>query len=244
MGLPRAHSVVILNDSYTGQMIGLINGALLSVIRTAGVSGLIMRYFDDARSLKKINIGIIGWGPIGRYHLKVCENLFSERIENVFLYDIRSVIKMSEVEFFDKARVHIVEKWEEAYDKSDIFITCTVSEAPYINKPPKQGALLLNVSLRDYCTSMFRYVKDSIIVDDWEEVCREKTDIEMMHKEKGLRKEDTRSILDIVCREAFRDIAIDQPVMFNPMGMAVFDIAVGTFYLQTAQKYGNGKKLD
>jgi ornithine cyclodeaminase len=100
------------------------------------------------------------------------------------------------------------------------------------------------VSLRDYKTDIFEYVKDSIIVDDWEEICREKTDIEMMHLEKGLEEKDTKSIIDMVVDNCMADYPAEVPIMFNPMGMAVFDMAVGTYYVREAQKKGVGQELE
>ena len=72
-----------------------------------------------------------------------------------------------------------------------------------------------------------------MIVDDWEEVCRERTDIEMMHLEKGLQKENTKSIIDIVREDCIGKFDPVYPVMFNPMGMAVFDIAIAGFYYES-----------
>ena len=102
----------------------------------------------------------------------------------------------------------------------------------------------MNISLRDYETSIYDYVKDSIIVDNWEEICRERTDIEMMHLEKGLRKEQTKSIIDMVKNHCMKDYPADVPIMFNPMGMAVFDMAMGTYYFTEAQKRGIGQDLE
>ena len=67
-------------------------------------------------------------------------------------------------------------------------------------------------------------------VDDWEEVNREKTDIEMMHIHKGLEEEGTYSIVDMVVENGFSKHSAETPLMFNPMGMAVFDIAIGSHY--------------
>ena len=146
------------------------------------------------------------------------------------LYDIRPVDR----ELLEENKlVEIVDSWEAAYREADIFITCTVAEAAYIDQPPKPGSLHLNVSLRDYKTNVFDWFKDAIVVDDWEEVCREKTDIEMMHLEKGLQKEDTRSIIEVVCDNCLSLYSKESPVMFNPMGMAVFDIAMGAYYYRT-----------
>lgn len=240
--IPRAHSVTVLNNSDTGEPVGIINTALLSVIRTASVSGLMIRYFEKARELKKIKIGIVGFGPIGQYHLKMCSNLLDSNIEQVFLYDINNIdINIIDKEIRDK--VIIVNNWQKAYEDADIFITCTVSKASYIDEKPKPESLHLNVSLRDYKTSVFEWFRKAIVVDDWDEVCREKTDIEIMHLEKGLSKEQTFSICDVVmnnCLELFFD---GNPILFNPMGMAVFDIAIATYYYNLALKKLIGQEL-
>lgn len=242
-GIPRAHSVVILNKAETGEPVGIINTALLSTLRTASVTGLMIRYFDKVRPLKNIRLGIIGWGPIGQHHFKMCTTLFGDRLSKISLFDLRKIDK-SAIDFADKDKIMVAGSWEEAYSDADVFITCTVSNAPYIDKPPKKGSLQLNVSLRDYKTDVFDYVKHSIIVDNWEEVCREKTDIEMLHIEKGLQAEDTKSIIDVVMNQCMKDYAEDAPIIFNPMGMAVFDMAVGAYYLAEAKARNIGHHLE
>jgi len=235
-GIPRAHSVVVLNDADTGEPLGIINTALLSVIRTASVSGMVIKRFCSKRKMKGIRIGITGFGPIGQYHLKMCQDLLGDRITKICLYDLQA-IDISNIA--EPSRVEAVTSWEEAYVAADIFITCTVSDAPYIDKKPKPGSLHLNVSLRDYKPSVYEWFKDAIIVDDWEEVCRERTDIEMLHKEKGLQKQNTWSITDVLKDESWAQFDEKSPVMFNPMGMAVFDIALGNYYYQAASRKKN-----
>ncbi|MGD2089297.1 MAG: 2,3-diaminopropionate biosynthesis protein SbnB [Candidatus Aminicenantes bacterium] len=241
-GIPRAHSVVILNKAETGQPVAIINTAFLSILRTAAVTGLMIRYFDKVRPLKDVTLGIIGWGPIGQNHLRMAIDLYGDKIAKIFLYDIRPIDK-SAIDFAPRDKIVIAQNWERAYVDADVFITATVSKASYIDKEPKKGSLQLNVSLRDYKTDMFEYVKDSIIVDDWEEICREKTDIEMMHLEKGLEEKDVKSIIDMVVGNCMADYPAEMPIMFNPMGMAVFDMAVGTYYFKEAQKKGVGEEL-
>jgi 2,3-diaminopropionate biosynthesis protein SbnB len=241
--IPRAHSVVVLNHADTGVPIAVINTSLLSVIRTASVSGLLIRYFDKIKSSKELKLGIIGWGPIGQYHFKMCTELLGNRLKKISIYDLKTIDNNS-IDYPDKDSIHIRENWEQVYDGADILITCTVSKEPYIDKRPKEGALLLNVSLRDYCTDIYDFVKNSIIVDDWDEVCREKTDIEMMHKERGLLKENTWSIVDVVCGNCLVNFKNNETVMFNPMGMAVFDIAIGKYYFDKAREMDVGQLLD
>lgn len=242
-GIPRAHSVVILNNADSGEPTAVINTAFLSIIRTASVSGLIMRYYDYARNLKKFNLGIVGWGPIGKNHFNLFTELYGDRIEKIFLYDIVSINK-EEIDFNGKEKIIVTKNWEDAYRDADVFITCTVSKDRYINMKPKEGSLQLNVSLRDYNVDIFDYVKGNIIVDDWDEVCRENTDIEFFHKERGLNKESVKTINDVVCRNYFESLGKDQCAMFNPMGMGVFDMAIGNYYLEKSKGKRVGIILD
>jgi 2,3-diaminopropionate biosynthesis protein SbnB len=232
-GIPRAHSVVILNNADTGEPLAIICTPLLSIIRTASVSGLVIKSYNDNCELRNIKIGIIGFGPIGQYHLQMCLALLGDRISEVLVYDI---LPVHESTYHKNKLVKVVDCWEDAYIDSDIMITCTVSSQPYIDKAPKKGSLHLNVSLRDYKTSTYKWFKGCMIVDSWEEVCRENTDIERMHLEMGLAKEHTKSLVDVVKNNCFNSIDRDSATMFNPMGMAVFDVAFGSFYYNRSQE--------
>jgi N-[(2S)-2-amino-2-carboxyethyl]-L-glutamate dehydrogenase len=240
--IPRAHAVVILNKAETGEPVSIINTALLSIIRTSSVSGLMIRYFLKARPLKHINLAIIGWGPIGQHHFQMATSVMGDKLNKIFLYDLRGIDKDA-IDSPYKEKIIVVDSWQEAYTDTDIFITCTVSKAPYVDLPPKTGSLQLNCSLRDYKVDILDHTK-AIIVDDWEECCREKTDLEMMHLNKGLMKKDTKSIVDVVVHNCMADYPAEEAVMFNPMGMAIFDIATGKYYLEKAIEMGLGRELE
>ncbi|MNC42432.1 hypothetical protein D3C75_912470 [compost metagenome] len=142
-----------------------------------------------------------------------------------------------------REKTEVAASWEEVYRRSDVFMTCTVSDHRYINLPPEKGSLLLNVSLRDYQPEALASVK-AIIVDDWDEVCRENTDIERLHLEQGLTRSGTRTIADVICRRGLADFSPAEPVLFCPMGMAVFDIATGVYFARGARERGLGTELD
>ena len=242
-GIPRASSVVVLNEASTGVPKAIINSAKLSMVRTASISAMVLKKFDDVRNLQDFTISIIGWGPIGKHHYKACTSLFGDRIKKINLFDIRGV-KIDEENEELKNKIHICSSWEEAYEDADVFITCTVSDAPYVNLKPKKSSFHLNVSLRDYQVDTFKYFKDRIIVDDWEEVCREKTDIELASLQRGLKEEDTDTIIDVVCNDLFKKYDTEKPIIFNPMGMAVFDIAIGEYYRKKAIELNKGLVIE
>ncbi|PSL45613.1 ornithine cyclodeaminase [Chitinophaga niastensis] len=237
----RAHSVTILNEHDSGIPLCVINTAMISALRTAAVSGTIVeQYLALKKADKQFTVGIIGFGPIGKTHLKMITAILGNRIDKILLYDINGV-DLSSVDAAWQDKIQVCDSWQACYTTADIFITCTVSSSPYVDLPPVKGSLQLNVSLRDYKAEMVAHM-DVIVVDDWEEVCRQNTDIENMHKVMGLEKKDTLSISDILCTDALQGKE-DAVIMFNPMGMAIFDIALGGYYYQEAVRKNIGSVM-
>ena len=239
----RANSITVLNEAETGIPISIINTSLVSGIRTAGVTGLIIKkYLASAPGKTACKIGITGFGPIGNLHLQMLNTIVGDTVSLYKIFDPKG-INTQLIPVLIREKTEVVQSWEAAYEDADIFVTCTVSPRPYINKPPKKGSLQMNVSLRDYEPTIQEHVK-YMIVDSWEEVCRENTDIESMHKKNGLQKVDTLSLTDVVCHNKLTGITEKDVLMFNPMGMAIFDIAVGRHYYDLAKQQQVGTLLE
>jgi len=239
--IPRAHSVIILNEESTGIPIAVINTPLISGIRTAGVTGLLIEKYVENLKPGKLKFGIIGFGPIGQLHLEMIVGMFEGLIEKVYLFDITTI----DIELVDSKYRHLVEisdTWQDVYTNSKIFMTCTVSAAPYIDLAPQKGTFHLNISLRDYQAHLVKHM-DKIIVDNWEEICRENTDIERMHLDFGLNRQDVVEIHDSLDGPFWENLE-QKVIMFNPMGMAAYDIAVGKYYLDKSLEKGIGLVLE
>jgi ornithine cyclodeaminase len=173
----------------------------------------------------------------------MCTALLGCRCSKIILYDLNGVDTRL-IDDENKELVEVAANWQQVYDESDIFITCTVSKERYIDRQPKPGSLHINVSLRDYKASVYPWFKDAIIVDDWEEVCRENTDIERFHLEKDLNKNNAATIVDLLDAAWINSIEQTQAIMFNPMGMAIFDIAIAQHYLQRIEQECTARHLD
>lgn len=240
-GLQRAHAVSILNEVDTGIPLCIINTNLISAIRTSAVSATIVHHFlKNRKDQDKLNVGIVGFGPIGQLHQQMISDLLGSRMGTCFIYDIKEVDTIIKDKMPDNVRF---ETSLDFFGNVDVFITCTVSSERYINVAPKKGSLHLNVSLRDYLPEFIQYV-DCLIVDDWKEVCRENTDIEVMYKQGLISQEDTHTIQDVVCRDLLSSLDTAAVIMFNPMGMAVFDVAIGAYYYRRALAQKQGTMLD
>jgi ornithine cyclodeaminase len=239
-GLPRAHSVIVLNNAETGVPCMIINTPKASIVRTASVSGVLIKKYIAAKAIKKLKVGIVGWGPIGKAHYEMCKSLLRDFEVHYTIYDKQESALNTRI----SNGISIGDSWQKAYRDADIFITCTVADKSYIDIPPKEGSLHLNVSLRDYTPGTYHFFKNNIIVDDWDEVCRERTDIEVMHMEMGLQKEGTRNMADVVVQNSLLvDEAPETPIFFNPMGMGIFDLAIAEHYFRKAGDLNIGVKL-
>lgn len=246
-GLPRAHSITLLNDAATGVPCAILNSPLPSAARTAAVSGLLLRHYLSARGEdSRMKVGIIGFGPVGRLHYDMCCQIYKERIDQIYLYDIRGCHldspDLDRVTPHLRGLTQVADSWQQLYNECNVVIACTVSKDRYIDVSPKKGCLLLDVSLRDFHTAALSSVH-TIVVDDWDEVCRENTDIEHLHLQSGLTKEQTITLTDVVCRHALKDVRSEEPVLFCPMGMAVFDLAAAAYFVERADKLGVGIHL-
>ena len=60
-----------------------------------------------------------------------------------------------------------------------------------------KNSVKMNVSLRDFKPETYPYFKDTVIVDDWEEVCRENTVIELWNQQYGLSRRDVLTMMHL-----------------------------------------------
>ncbi|WDE09252.1 2,3-diaminopropionate biosynthesis protein SbnB [Thalassomonas viridans] len=242
-GIARAQSVTALNNSQTGVVEAIINTSYISAVRTAAVTGLVIEEFLEARpGARALTIGLNGFGVIGQTHIAMLADICPDLIETIAVFDPRGV----DLSGFDsplKDKIKAVDSWQQAFDGADVFITATTSAKGYIDGEAKAGSLHLNVSLRDYQPA-FRHQVDHMLVDNWEEICRHNTDVENMHLAGLLDKEDTLNLPQLISEKSFKGLAADEVVMFNPMGMAVFDIATAVHFYQAASASGIGTRLD
>jgi ornithine cyclodeaminase len=244
IGIPRAHSVVVLNNAATGQPIALINSPLLSILRTAAVSAVMLRRWlelPNQQHERPLNVALIGCGPIGQWHTRMLKTVLGSRLGKLRTYDLSPERARQAAEMGGQAG-SIAANWEEAYFQSDIIVTCTVSGSRYIFSPPPPGSLLLHVSLRDYRPSALASI-DTVVVDDWDEICRENTDIEQMHQVVGWQKDRTVTLFEAVFGDKLLAMPKDGRLLFSPMGMAIFDIAVAAYTLKLARDRGIGIEL-
>jgi L-lysine cyclodeaminase len=140
-GIPTIISTISLFDGSSGHLIGLIDGTLVTALRTGAASAIASRVLAEPRSR---TLGVIGCGAQAVTQIHALSRLFS--FDRIIAYDIRDDVARTlrdRVGFLD-VRVERVrrEQLAELLAESDILCTCT-SAAPgegpvfldFANKP-------------------------------------------------------------------------------------------------------------
>lgn len=231
--IPRAHSVLILNDTQTGVPLATLESGMISGIRTAAVSASVLIEYINSNPKNEYIVGVSGYGPIAKLHIEMLREILGPKIDQIKIFDINQNNQDTNSTF----PLNFCNTWQKAYKDADIFITCTSSSKAYIDLMPKLGSLHLNVSLRDYTPEIINKCSH-VIIDDWDEVCRENTDIENTHIKYGLQKSQTQPLSTFFGNQYLSKTDLGSNFLsFHPMGMAIFDMAIAhRFYTLAKEK--------
>lgn len=240
-GLERASAVIILNDPETHYPVAVIEGSLISGMRTAAVTAVAIQHLalPDARQL-----ACIGCGPIARMQIEtILEHIPS--IQSVFLFDIRKeamdTLINSLREKFPSVQYHATESAEITVKEGDIVVTCTVTDKPYIPYHwLRKGSFVCNVSIMDLEKEVFLKA-DKVVVDDWDQANREKKIINQLVEEGKFSREQLHAELgEIVVGKCPGRESEEEIIVLNPMGMAIEDIACAQSIYQKALQNNKG----
>lgn len=243
LGIERASALIVLNEPQTHFPTAILEGAFISGMRTAGVTAVAVRHlaregFDS--------VACLGCGPIARLQLETLLDQFPS-VTRVDLFDLcRDAAERLAAELGASGAADVVVRSsaEAAVRDGDVVLTCTTADRPYLSHDwLRPGALVANVSLMDVEKAAFVRA-DKLVVDDWDQCNREGKIIHQLVQEQRLARTDLHAELgEIVAgwrpgRENDEEI-----ILFNPMGMAIADIACAQAVYLSALHHGVGRRL-
>jgi len=242
--LPRASGLIILNDPKTKIPISIMDGTIISAMRTGAVTGIAAKYL--ARENSQI-LGLIGAGVQNRTQLKAVL-VTRPSIQKVYICDLyyeKSTIFANDMSKDCGIEVIPVKTVEEASISSDIIITATTTNEPILQeKWVKKGTLYSNVSGYE-CTYKTVRQSDKIVVDNWAQVKHRKSStIALMANEGIISDEDIYAeIGEIVNNKKQGRISDNERIYFNAVGMSIEDISFATRLYRIAKENKIGIEL-
>lgn len=243
-GLPRASALIILNSPETGMPLAVLDGTLISAMRTGAMTALGVRYLAPRKTRK---IGMIGAGVQSRTQILGLFTALPE-IEEIALAN-RDIAKAEAVADECQKRwgapVHAVETTDEALADADVALTITTAHEPLMfARQIKPGALTVQLAGHECEFGVIQQCR-KIVTDDWDVVKhRGIMTPAIMHQEGLLADSDIHAnIGELILGIKPGRENDDERIHYAHMGMGVDDVALAWAVYQTARQRGLGIRL-
>lgn len=240
----RASALIILNDPQSNYPIAVMEGSIISAMRTAAVTVIGARYL--AREGFR-TVSVIGCGVIARMQLVSLLEQF-EAIRTIHLFDLNTEAARALADElgtrFEQVELRVAASAEQAVRQAEVLVTATVASAPHIPYEwLAKGAFVSNISIMDLHKDVFVRA-DKVVVDDWDQSNREKKIINQLVLEGQFSRERLHAELGeiLIGAKPGRERE-DEIIVLNPMGMAVEDIASAAEMYERAVAQGKGTRL-
>ncbi|MCP3890224.1 MAG: ornithine cyclodeaminase family protein [Desulfobulbaceae bacterium] len=243
-GLPRATALIIILDPETLIPMCVMDGAIVSAMRTGAASGVAAKYLANPDSEV---MGLVGASVQGRTqllaikagvpNLKVCKVFdLSQNTSELFAAEMSEKVNM---------KIVPVNSAEEAFRESDVISTATMAREAYVKGEwYKPGAFHAEISFWDTPPSALKEF-DRIFVDDWYHVKHHGVDVSWRAVKDGIIKEEaiTGNLGDVVTGKVEGRLNPDDKIFFNPIGMGLHDLSEAYRVFCKAKEIGIGQNL-
>ena len=250
-GLPRASAIIILNDPETGFPLAVMDGTVVSAMRTAAATGVGAKYL--ARKDSKV-VGLVGAGPINRSQIRaVCEvlpELNRTGSGEVKIFDLRSNRAQEFAQDMEEElgiSFRVAQSAEEAVSDSDVVVAATVGVTPessYIEAHwLKEGSFLSSVSASDATIEVVLQADKRVVTD--RHATKTPTWLMGLICTRGLLSEDDLvEIGEIINGKQPGRENDKERIYFNPTGLGVEDVIAAHRVYQQAVARGIGQELE
>lgn len=242
--LPRASAIQILNDRETKLPLAIIEGTIISAMRTGSVGGIAAKYLATKNSS---TCGIFGAGVQARTQAMAVK-VGLPGIERFIIYDLnqeRASTWCKEMSEFLNVPCDPMPSCEATVREADLFVTVTTASHPFI-KPEwiRPGHTEIHMANHEDELDVINRA-DKIVVDDWNQVLhRAVQSIYFAFKEGIISDSDIDAELgDVILGNKRGRDNDEQFVYFNAVGMGHEDIAFAARIYETAKMRGIGRML-
>lgn len=235
-GIPRASAVLILNDPHTGYPYALLEGALISAVRTAASAVLGALWLNDQKKSAP-RLSIVGGGVISR---NILETFVAHgwSFDSVGIHDLNAESAQALTAFGEQLGLPDVKAvaLEDALT-ADIVVFATSAGTPYVNGSGtfRPGQIVLNISLRDIGEEII--AESYNYFDDVTHCLKANTSPHLAEQKFGHRDFVTGTVAALIRGDI--QVTRDKPLIYSPFGMGILDLAIGRMIHDIAVKAGS-----
>jgi len=220
--MPRSNAITILSDPDTGFPLAVMDGTVISAMRTGAVVGVGAKYL--ARPDSEV-VGLIGAGVINRTQLAAIHTMLPG-LRLVKLYDMvpeNAQAYAAEMGEQLGLEIKVVDSAQSAVEGADIVGPAThVGPADRYIQPEwiKKGAYLANLSVNDYTLEAVS-VCDKVVVDHKKQLETPGTLLTDAVEGGVINADDIIEFGSIVTGRQPGRRGDDERILFSPMGMGL-----------------------
>ena len=250
-GLPYLSGLMILNDAVTGQPKAIMNGSVLTAMRTGAVGGVGAKYLSKKDSK---SVGLVGCGVQGLHQIMyVCA---VRPIKDVYLYDAFNkdlsgfVNRLSEKLGDDSISIHVCENSTELLKHSDIVVSATQAVDPVYPNDEEllKGKCVIAVGSwrperREVPDAVFKLINN--VYTELPYACEESGDLRIPLETGVLKQENVKYMEDLIFDEKNGNPhKHNDTTYFKSVGMGLFDLCAAQLVYEKAIEKGIGQKID
>ena len=242
--LPRATALIILNDPVTMVPLAVMDGAIISAMRTGGVTGVCAKYLAPSDSRV---VALFGAGVQNRTQLMALLAAIPT-ITTVRVYDYfyeRS--KAFALQMGKKLDIEItpIENRKDMFKDADIIVTASTATEPLVyGKELEKGCYLSHIGGNEVDEDVI-FKADKIVVDNWEVSKHRRGDTlsEMAAVGKVQDSMIYASVEELVVGKKAPRADDDEIAYTSNVGLGTYDIAVAHRVYMEAKTKGKGTIL-
>lgn len=246
---PTTLAKIMVQDINTGEIIGILDGGLITAMRTGAATAISVKYLAKKNSK---TVGIYGAGVQARKQIVGVYWILQKQLRHVKVYDIKNEQSVKFKEDLEKElgiEVEIVEKSTDLVKDTDIIIAATTSPSPLFDgKNLSNGVHISSIGAHSPTTRELdetTVLKANLLVADFKPAClAEAGDYILPIKEGKLSETKIVSIGDIILGNAKGRTSDDQITIFKSVGLAVQDVAVAKAVYDLALKKQIGQEIE
>jgi ornithine cyclodeaminase len=251
-GLPRGIGLIVLSDRPTGLPLAVMDGTVISAMRTGAVTGLVCRLLAPPGASV---VALLGSGVQARTQLMALQQVLAP--EEVRVWDVapgraaafRSWASQDRKDALAGAatatRVVVAESAEEACREADVIVPVTLAPEPYVEPAwLSPGSLFVSISSLDPTVEVMKQA-DVLVCDVWEHELEHPSRPFARAMAAGVvAREDVAELGELLTGARAGRTDPGQRVFVSPVGLAIEDVAAAHRVYGRAVDLGLGTPLD
>jgi alanine dehydrogenase len=241
-GIPYLSGMILLIDPRNGQFLCVMEGALITNMRTGAQTAIALRHMHPGKS---ITLGLYGAGTQGRTQVHAISRVFA--IERLIVYDInREAAEQFKADMGKAVHGEIVlARTAEEAAKGDAVISVTQAKEKFIKDSwIEPGTILFPMGSYQECEDQFILGADRIVVDHVEQ-CMHRGAMKALASAGKIAPANVfATIGEIVAGKKRVPDLRSERVLCIPVGTGAMDVAVATVAMRRAREKGLGSSFD